>query len=134
MLAIFVFGLGDTRAQRGAEALSPQGSVKDKRVALVIGNGAYKRAPLKNPVNDARAMAQALREVGFDVLLRENVSQQEFIVVLREFGELLKNRGGVGLFYYAGHGVQLKGLNYLIPVDATAENEDELRYHAIDAN
>ena len=134
LLAIFAFALANASAERGAEALSPQVSAKDKRVALVIGNGAYQRTPLKNPVNDARAMAHALREVGFDVLLRENVSQQEFIAVVREFGELLKNRGGVGLFYYAGHGVQLKGLNYLIPVDATAENEDELRYRAIDAN
>ena len=106
----------------------------DARIALVVGNGAYKTSPLNNPVNDARAITRALKELGFEVLLRENLTQQGFLGALREFGSRLKDTGGVGLFYYAGHGMQVKGANYLIPVDAAIEGEDEVRYLSIDAN
>ncbi len=106
----------------------------DARIALVIGNSAYRSAPLKNPVQDARAMTRALQQVGFEVLARENLSQREFAEALRELGRRLKDTRGVGLFYYAGHGKQVKGANYLIPVDAAIEAEDEVRYLAIDAN
>jgi hypothetical protein len=106
----------------------------ERRVALVVGNGAYKSAPLANPVNDARAMARALQELGFTVLLRENLSQPAFMGALREFGAALKEPDAVGLFYYAGHGMQIKGANYLIPVDAAIEGEDEVKYLSIDAN
>jgi hypothetical protein len=106
----------------------------DARVALVVGNGAYKSSPLNNPVNDARAVARSLKELGFEVLLHENFTQQGFLGALREFGRRLKETRGVGLFYYAGHGMQLKGSNYLIPVDAEIQSEDEVRYMAIDAN
>lgn len=111
-----------------------QAHAAEQRLALVIGNAVYKTSPLKNPVNDARAMARALQDVGFEVLLRENATQQQFIAALREFGDRLQDKGGVGLFYFAGHGMQLKGQNYLIPVDAAIDSEDEVRYRAIDAN
>jgi len=104
------------------------------RLALVIGISDYETAPLKNPVNDARAMSKALQASGFEVLLKENLTQQQFISALGEFGDRLRDKGGVGLFYYAGHGVQLKGINYLIPRDAKIDSEDEVRYRAIDAN
>jgi hypothetical protein len=104
------------------------------RVALVVGNGGYKSAPLKNSVNDARAMARALQDLGFEVQLGEDLSQQTFVDALRKFGNRLKETGGVGLFYYAGHGMQVKGGNYLIPVDSAIQTEDEVRYMAIDAN
>lgn len=103
-----------------------------QRVALVIGNGAYKDAPLTNPVNDARAIAQALKESGFSVIIRENVDQRGMLSALREFGDLLR-AGGTGLFYYAGHGMQIKGRNYLIPVGASIDREDEVAYSAVDA-
>jgi hypothetical protein len=106
----------------------------DARIALVIGNAEYKSAPLRNPVNDARAIARALKEAGFEVDLKENISQQGFIAALRSFAARLKDTGGTGLFYYAGHGMQVKGANYLIPVDAGIESEDEIRYMAVDAN
>ena len=106
----------------------------DVRVAMVVGNAAYKSAPLKNPVNDARAIARALQEVGFEVDLQENLSQQGFVTALRNFGKRLNETGGTGLFYYAGHGMQVKGANYLIPVDAGIESEDEVKYMAINAN
>ncbi len=84
----------------------------ERRVALVIGNGAYKVAPLKNPANDATDMADALREMGFDVTLKLNANHRDMEQAVREFGAKLK-QGGLGLFYYAGHGVQVGGENYL---------------------
>ena len=105
----------------------------EQRIALVIGNGSYKSSPLINPVNDARAMIRVLGESGFKVMSKENVGQKEMQAALRDFGDALKN-GGVGLFYYAGHGMQVKGKNYLIPVDANIEREDEVAYTSVDAN
>jgi hypothetical protein len=107
-------------------------SSSEKRVALVIGNSAYAVAPLKNPVNDARDMAQSLSALGFEVLHKENLSQNGMKRAIREFGTKIRN-GGVGLFYYAGHGVQVKGVNYLIPVDSKVESEEEIEYEAVDA-
>jgi Caspase domain len=115
-----------------AVSAAPVQQSAGRRVALVIGNGAYKDAPLGNPVNDARAIAQALQASGFTVIVRENASQKALLGALREFGDRLRG-GGVGLFYYAGHGMQIKGRNYLIPVDATIEREDEVAYAAVDA-
>ena len=97
----------------------------EHRVALVIGNSDYKTAPLKNPVNDARAMASALRNLGFEVLTGENVSRKAMLQRLREFRDKL-GPDSVGLFYYAGHGIQVKGQNYLIPTDAAVRSEAEI--------
>ncbi|MFD0666078.1 caspase family protein, partial [Ramlibacter sp. MAHUQ-53] len=103
-----------------------------RRVALVIGNASYKDAPLTNPVNDARAIAQALRDSGFAVTLRENADMKEMLAAVRGFGDELR-KGGVGVFYFAGHGMQIKGRNYLIPVGGSIEREDEVAYSAVDA-
>jgi hypothetical protein len=108
-----------------------QGSQTDRRVALVVGNGAYKDSPLLNPVNDARAMAQTLRNLQFEVLYGENLSQNDMKRNIRAFGEKIRN-GGVGLFYYAGHGIQIRGINYLIPVGATIVSEEEVEYESVD--
>lgn len=103
-----------------------------KRVALVIGNGSYGSAPaLKNPPNDARDMAATLTALGFDVSSGVNVSQREMKRLIREFGQKLKG-GGSGLFYYAGHGVQSKGRNYLIPIDAEIQSEAEVEDSGVD--
>jgi hypothetical protein len=115
--------------QSGATSTNPA-----KRVALVIGNGAYANAPvLKNPPNDARDMAKTLRELGFDVTSGINVNQKEMKRLVREFGQKLKS-GGSGLFYYAGHGVQSKGRNFLIPTDADIQSEAEVEDSAVDVN
>jgi hypothetical protein len=103
-----------------------------QRMALVIGNGSYKDSPLTNPVNDAKAIAQALRENGFTVTLRTNADMKEMLASIRDFGDQLR-KGGVGVFYYAGHGMQIKGRNYLIPVATTIAREDEVAYAAVDA-
>lgn len=100
------------------------------RVALVIGNADYRTMPLTNPLNDARAVAEALTRLGFKVIRVENATQKQMFEGVRQFGDALK--GGVGLFYYAGHGVQVKGRNYLLPVDAAIEREDEVAYKAFD--
>lgn len=107
-------------------------TTSSQRVALVIGNSNYATAPLANPVNDARAFAQALRETGFSVVLVENASLKDMLGSIRNFGDQLR-KGGVGLFYYAGHGMQIKGRNYLIPVGSAIEREDEVAYAAVDA-
>jgi hypothetical protein len=125
------------QAQEPARGLARQAVARpaasaEQRVALVIGNNAYKDAPLTNPVNDARAMADALRTAGFTVKLHTDINHRDFLVALREFGDALR-RGGVGVFYFAGHGMQIKGRNYLIPAGATIEREDEVAYAAIDA-
>lgn len=119
-------------ASQSAHPNATPNPAKAQRIALVIGNGDYKNAPLSNPVNDARAIVQALKESGFTVIVRENASQQALLSALREFGDKLRG-GGVGLFYYAGHGMQIKGRNYLIPVGAAIEREDEVAYAAVDA-
>jgi hypothetical protein len=83
-----------------------------RRIALVIGNGAYTNAPpLKNPANDARDMAATLKQLGFTVASAIDADQRTMKVLIREFGQQLKS-GGQGLFYFAGHGVQLRGRNY----------------------
>jgi hypothetical protein len=114
------------------QAVAPSSARSNQRIALVIGNAAYKEAPLTNPVNDARAIAGALQESGFTVILRENTDQRGMLAALREFGDKLR-AGGTGLFYYAGHGMQIKGRNYLIPVGANVDREDEVAYSAVDA-
>jgi hypothetical protein len=114
--------------QNSSSSASPS-----KRIALVIGNGAYTSAPsLKNPPNDARDMAAALKTLGFDVTSGINVGQRDMKRLIREFGMKLKN-GGSGLFYYAGHGVQSKGRNYLIPIDADIQSEAEVEDSGVDA-
>lgn len=103
------------------------------RMALVIGNGGYHDSPLKNPPNDARAVAQALEALGFSVTLKINQNQKSMTEAIRDFGNRLKG-GGIGLFYYAGHGIQVNGRNFLIPVDAAIKAEDEVPYNSLDAN
>ena len=111
--------------------LVQENSTAEQRFALIIGNAVYETSPLKNPVNDARAMAQTLTALGFQVILKENVNQVEMKRAVREFGEKIKN-GGIGLFYFAGHGVQVKGQNYLVPVGATITKEEEVEYEGVD--
>jgi len=104
----------------------------EQRTALVIGNGAYSASPLKNPVNDATDLAAALKRAGFTVTLKKNANLQEMVESIEDFGNSLK-RGGVGLFYYAGHGVQVNSVNYLLPINARVNKESDVRFQAVDA-
>jgi uncharacterized caspase-like protein len=95
----------------------------EKRVALVIGNGAYQNtASLSNPVNDAEDMAIALRAVGFEVIVEKNVDKRSLEIATARFGRVAQE-ADAALFYYAGHGIQYRGSNYLMPIDARLEDE-----------
>ena len=108
------------------------------RVALVLGNGAYAAGnlpALANPVNDARLMAKALEAGGFDVALVTDADQGAMKTAIEAFGKRLKEAGeSVGLFYYAGHGVEVRGENYLIPIGAEIEHEVEFKTDAVPAD
>ncbi len=102
-----------------------------KRVALVIGNSAYEYAPaLKNPKNDAQAMSAVLKKLGFDVVTGVDLVHLDFARIVGQFRKKLKG-AEVGLFFYAGHGLQVYGENYLVPVDAELEYEDSLEFETI---
>lgn len=118
-----------------AQALAPGASTVagERKVALVIGNGAYRVGALKNPVNDAQAVAASLRALGFEVVLRENTSLRDMIESFRQFS-LNTRSASVRVVYYAGHGLQLKGRNYLLPVDTEIRGEDEVVAKSADLN
>jgi uncharacterized caspase-like protein len=123
-----------TAALLGAAVAWPRpAAAAEQRVALVIGNSAYPSAPLRNPVNDAKAMADKLRVLGFEVMLRTNATQKDINRAVVQFGQKL-TAGSVGLFYYAGHGLQVRGKNFLIPVDAEIENEASVRSESVDVD
>ena len=103
----------------------------ETRRALVIGNGAYKVAPLANPENDARLMADVLKSVGFEVTTLINANQQQMKQSILRFGRALSKGDSVGLIYYAGHGVQVAGENYLIPLGADIKDNDEVALSGI---
>jgi formylglycine-generating enzyme required for sulfatase activity len=105
-----------------------------ERVALVIGNSAYRNAEeLPNPKNDATAIAEALTRTGFEVDLRTDLDQLGMQHAMRDFG-LKAEAAEVALVFYAGHGVQVAGENYLLPIDAALERERDLLYEALPLN
>lgn len=101
-------------------------------LALVIGNGNYPDSPLLNPTNDADDMAATLKMLGYDVMLYKNVDQAGMRRAIDDFGKQLSNYE-VGLFFFAGHGVQSKGINYLVPVDARIASEGDVEYTCVNA-
>jgi formylglycine-generating enzyme required for sulfatase activity len=112
----------------GASAAAPS----ETRVALIVGNSSYKAAPLSNPANDASDLANALEKKGFTVLVRENVGERGLKEAVETFSSYLK-KGGVGLFFFAGHGIQLKDQNFLLPVDIGFDSEADISYKSISA-
>ena len=114
-------------------ALSP---ATEARLALVIGNSSYASGPLPNPANDARLMSSSLGRLGFEVIERRNADQMTMKRAIQEFGTRLEKGGAeaIGLFYYAGHGVQLNGRNYLIPTSARIEREADVEIEAVSAD
>jgi hypothetical protein len=117
-----------TQPERSSAA-SPQ------RIALVIGNSRYAAvAPLTNPRNDAELMARTLRSLGFQVTELIDADQNTMKQAMLNFGRALRDGVDAGLFYYAGHGVQANGINYLIPVDAVIKDQGELDLQAVDVN
>ena len=106
-------------------------SVTEDRVALVIGNAAYKHDPLDNPVNDARLIGARLEQAGFKVTRRENLDRNGMAAALRDFGAAL-NENTVAVLYYAGHALQLRDQNYMIPIDAEIRSEDDIGMQGVD--
>jgi formylglycine-generating enzyme required for sulfatase activity len=133
---LLLCGLGliwctDNFAQDRRIARPEDPNAGEKRVALVIGNGAYDSSPLRNPPNDARAMAHALRGLSFEVIEKVDLDEKKMRKAIDEFGEKIRN-GGVGLFYYSGHGVQANGRNYMIPVHADIKGEGDVEYESVE--
>jgi carboxyl-terminal processing protease len=114
-------------------ASAASAATTERQVALVIGNGEYRIGALKNPVNDAQAVAASLRGLGFEVTLRENTSLRDMIEAFRQFSLSARN-ARVRVVFYAGHGVQVKGRNYLLPVDTEIRGEDEMPAKSADLN
>jgi len=145
MLGSVLFGpnaLAQAQDPRGVSIQKPAAPAApvvpaEKRVALVIGNGAYKSATaLTNPPNDANAVAEVLKATGFELIggkamvdLDRTATEQ----AIRNFGRKLRE-GAVGLFYYAGHGIQVAGANYLVPVSANLASESDVKYELVDVN
>ena len=112
---------------------APAQSRAPERVALVIGNADYTVRPLRNPVNDARAVADSLKGLGYDVVTKENASMSAMLDAMRDFW-LRSRRASVRVLYYSGHGVQYGGRNFLVPVDAVLKAEDEVPRKAVSAS
>lgn len=102
-----------------------------KRVALLIGNNNYGTAPLVNAVNDARDLAEALNELGFKTIVKENTTRQDIAVALRDFAKELEG-AEAALFFYAGHAMQFKDRNFLIPVDADMKTEEDVTFSSVE--
>ena len=111
-------------------AVHAQASAK---VALVVGNSNYKHAKLRNTLNDANDMATTLKGLGFDVILKTDVDRQQMRQALRDFSGKL-DKDTIGLFYFSGHGVQVNGENYLVPVGTDIETEDEVPDESVSAS
>lgn len=120
LCACWLAGPGLALAQGGNE----------HRVALIVGNATYKQSPLRNPVNDARAMRDKLKRMGFEVVYFENLQVRQVGSALREFRNAIRP-GSVALFFYAGHGLQVRGENYLPTVDAELASEEDVPYQAL---
>jgi len=125
----------ETNAFRTWQAETLPGTPSSRR-ALVIGNGAYASQPLRNPAGDAALMARTLAALGFEVAQLTNADQKTMKRAIRDFGQALLAAGpeAVGLFYFAGHGVQLRGENYLIPIGAQIVSEADVDIEGIEAS
>lgn len=142
ILFSFVFSLfppaaqGQTQPANTRELTAEEKPVvTQKRLALVIGNGKYQHvASLKNPANDALDMVQTLKDLGFQVISGIDQNKTQMKNLIRDFGDQLLIQKGVGLFFYAGHGVQVNGKNYLVPVEAEILREDEIEDQGVDIN
>jgi formylglycine-generating enzyme required for sulfatase activity len=102
-----------------------------QRTALVIGNTKYEQGPLRNPANDARAIGSTLKALGFDVTVHFDLNLRQMDDAVRDFGQKIKD-GGIGLFYFGGHGVQVDGVNYLAPVGARVEKEQDIKFEMLE--
>jgi uncharacterized caspase-like protein len=110
------------------------GGLSNEKFALVVGNGAYTEGPLANPTQDAVLMGQTLKSLGFTLIggkAHTNLKKEELSLHIIELGDQLRRTRGVGFFYFAGHGMQIEGQNYLIPVGAKLDREEYIRIYGV---
>ncbi len=125
-----VFNIIFDKNSRPTEPIATETKI-EKRIALVIGNADYTEgSKLKNPVNDANLITQTLKSLGFRVMQFNNLKKTDFERAIRDFSVSLADYN-VALFYYAGHGVQVDGENYLLPVDAKLQDKRDVRFEAV---
>jgi tetratricopeptide (TPR) repeat protein len=122
-----LWSISEAAGQTTPAAVSDSGAIK-RRMALVIGNAAYKRQPLVNPIHDAQDMKTALERVGFTVTYGADLSHQKMESQIASFTKSLRS-GDLALFYYSGHGMQIDGENLLVPVDFVLESEAASKEH-----
>ena len=120
-------------SQNQSPSLPVTASFMGKRLALVIGNQSYNVRPLLNPRNDADDMSRALKNAGFEVIDVRDASLSQMRNAVRQFGDRLLTRD-VGLVYYSGHGIEVRGRNYFIPVNADIKRSDEIADQSLDVN
>ncbi len=107
-------------------------SYASQRTALVIGNASYSTGSLGSTTNGAQDIANALKDCGFKVLLLLNASNKDMKTAVKSFGSHLQVHGGVGLFYFAGYGIQVNGSSYLIPVNSDITSESDIEFESLD--
>ena len=112
-------------------ALAALAAGASDRVALLIGNNQYASTPLRNAVNDAKDLSETLKELGFKVIIRTDASRRDMIEAVREFGTALEG-ANTALFFYAGHAMQFKERNYLIPIDAAMGSEEDVTFFSVE--
>jgi len=120
-----------TLKQENPVPVTDKGSGSQDRIALVIGNSGYNISPLPNARNDADSIAKVLRSVGFEVMHYKDLDYQQMETAIDDYGNKLRTQGGVGMFYFAGHGVQVDGENYLVPVSADIKKEKDIKYKSV---
>ena len=104
------------------------------QVALIIANGRYKKGTIEQPINDAIAMKEVLEKIGFRVIFKTELRKRAIDDATAEFRDCLKISKGVGLFYFAGYGIQLNGTNYLLPIDISPKDNEDVEYDAFPVN
>jgi len=120
-------------ASIAVQSSSSRAQSAEPRTALIIGNANYSFGKLENPVNDARDMAEALRGSGFEVILKTDADQAGMRDGIRSFDSAPTAKGGVGLLFFSGHGVQVRGENYILPLGERPNSEDALKAGAVTA-
>ncbi|NEW60373.1 DUF1425 domain-containing protein [Sulfurovum sp. bin170] len=130
LLSILLFAQADDRGVRVSSKMQ-----SEQRVALVMGNNEYGGvlSKLRNPINDAKSIRDILESRGFEVIYKENSTKRDMRATLNKFYEKIRE-GGVGLFYFSGHGIEVDGQNYLIPIDAKLDEKSDAEFEAVSLN
>ena len=135
LIISLLFFVNMLNADDRAVRISTKIMQKENRVALVIGNNNYQGvlSKLRNPINDASAIRDILKSKNFKVIYKTNSGKRDMRKALKEFYREIK-KGGVGFFYFSGHGIEIDGQNYLIPIDAKIDEKTDAEYEAISLN